>query len=92
MQDPLQVRSRAGLVSEIAYAMVTNLFVAVTEEALFRGVGLEEYGPLVTSLAFGAIHATNLLFEQEMSEKAIPRVALQTALAGVAGCYLARSP
>jgi membrane protease YdiL (CAAX protease family) len=78
-----------ALMSEIAYAMVTNLFVAVTEETVFRGVGLEEFGPLVTSIAFGAVHATNLLFEQQINGQAILKVAIQTALAGVAGYYLA---
>jgi membrane protease YdiL (CAAX protease family) len=85
----LSMPASLALASEIGYAMAVNLFVAVAEETLFRGSFLELFGPLASSLTFGAVHATNLLFEKEITAEAILRVALQTGFATLAGWYLA---
>lgn len=80
----------AALALETGYALVVNLFVAVTEETSFRGVGLEILGPLWISVIFGAVHLTNLFFQEHLDAQSITRVALQSGFATIAGFYLAQ--
>jgi len=78
----------AALAAETAYAMALNLFVASFEETFFRGILLERWGLAASSLAFGAIHLSNLLLLDPSSFDDVWSVSMQALSATAIGFYL----
>jgi membrane protease YdiL (CAAX protease family) len=70
----------------LGYFAVLNDFVAVSEELAYRGISLEQNGLVYSSLVFGLVHASNLLF-LEASPENLAAVAQQVAGATLIGFY-----
>jgi membrane protease YdiL (CAAX protease family) len=68
--------------------MTVNLFLAPTEELAFRGLFLERFGLVVSSLAFGGMHLANLLVVGTSSFDAVWSVSVQTLYTTSLGFYL----
>jgi membrane protease YdiL (CAAX protease family) len=83
-----RVTPAAGCALEGLFAVVVNLFVATAEELLFRGVLLDEAGPTLSAVTFGALHLTNA-FSGLFAGSANPteEAALQSASATAFGFY-----
>lgn len=80
-----EVRPGVGLVLRVATSLVLVTANAAGEEILFRGLTLEQSGPVISSLSFGLAHLSNALVPDVPIEDTV----LQTIFALGFGFYAA---
>jgi membrane protease YdiL (CAAX protease family) len=83
------VSPETGFGLNLLLSSSVNLFVASSEEIIFRGSLLESYGIHVSSLLFGAAHLLNVLAYEEITTEIWFKHGQQAIFAAGLGYYLA---